>query len=195
LTHKQFDTAPKAGWNRYRGAYGVYILYQQQVPRRSVRKMKFTEIKSLNEKQKLEIIELWNNEYPKELSHSSPIEFDQYLDTLSNKNHILLSEENGTVKGWLIYFVRDNEQCFAMLLDSSLQGQGLGSKFLNLAKERNSELNGWVIDNDSEPKQNGDSYTSPVGFYRKNGFEIRTVIQLKKKNIKGIKVIWKSTEK
>jgi GNAT superfamily N-acetyltransferase len=157
--------------------------------------MKFTEIKTLNEKQKLEIIELWNNEYPKELSHNSLSEFDQYLLTLSDKSHILLSDKNGAVKGWLIYFVRDNEQCFAMLLDSSLQGQGLGSKFLNLAKERNSELNGWVIDNDNEPKENGENYKSPIGFYRKNGFEIRTDIQLKKKSINGIKVIWKSSEK
>jgi GNAT superfamily N-acetyltransferase len=157
--------------------------------------MNLTETKTLNEKQKLEIIELWNNEYPKELSHSGLIEFDQYLQPLSEKNHILLSNEDGIVKGWLIYFVRDNEQCFAMLLDASLQGKGWGSKFLDLAKERNSELNGWVIDNDSEPKQNGENYKSPIGFYRKNDFEIRTDIQLKKKNINGIKVIWKSIEK
>jgi len=157
--------------------------------------MNFTETETLNEKQKLEIIELWNNEYPKELSQAGLIEFDQYLQTLSEKNHILLSDEHGTVKGWLIYFVRDNEQCFAMLLDASLQGQGWGSKFLDLAKERNSELNGWVIDNDSEPKRNGENYKSPIGFYRKNDFEIRTDIQLKKKNINGIKVTWKSIEK
>jgi GNAT superfamily N-acetyltransferase len=157
--------------------------------------MKFTEIKTLNEKQKLGIIKLWNNEYPKELSQNSLSEFDQYLLTLSDKNHILLSDNSGDVKGWLIYFVRDNEQCFAMLLDSSLQGQGLGSKLLNLAKERNSELNGWVIDNDKEPKQNGETYKSPIGFYRKNGFEIRSDIQLKKKGINGIKVTWELTKK
>lgn len=155
--------------------------------------MNFTETKTLNEEQKLEIIELWNNEYPKELSHPGLTEFDQYLLTLSEKNHILLSNENGTVKGRLIYFIRDNEQCFAMLLDSSLQGRGWGSKLLNLAKERNSELNGWVIGNNTEPKQNGENYKSPIEFYRKNNFEIRTDIQLKKKNINGIKVIWKST--
>ncbi len=157
--------------------------------------MKFTEIKTLNEKQKLQIIELWNNEYPKELSLPGLTEFDQYLDTLSDRNHILLSDENGTVKGWLIYFVRDNKQCFAMLVDSSLQGRGLGSKFLNLAKERNSELNGWVIDTNNEPKQNGENYLSPIGFYRKNDFEIQTDIQLKKKDINGIRVIWKSIKK
>lgn len=157
--------------------------------------MKFFEAKVLSEDQKLDIVELWNNEYPKGLSFSELTEFDQYLDDLSDKNHILLCEESGRVKGWLIYFVRDNEQCFAMLMDSSLQGQGIGSKILSLAKERNSELNGWVIDTNKEPKQNGKNYKSPIGFYRKNDFEIRMDIQLKKKNINGIKVIWKSQEK
>jgi GNAT superfamily N-acetyltransferase len=156
--------------------------------------MDFTITKVLNENQKIEIIKLWNSEYPKELSHSNLSDFDQYLQGLSDLNHILLSDENGKVKGWLIYFIRDNEKCFAMLLDSSLQGQGWGSKFLNLAKELNSELNGWVIDNDNEPKQNGENYKSPIGFYRKNGFEIRTDVQLKKKNINGIKVTWKSNK-
>jgi len=157
--------------------------------------MHFTETETLNEKQKLEIIELWNSEYPRELSLSGLTDFDQYLQALSEKKYILLSNENGSVKGWLTYFVRDHEQCFAMLLDSSLQGQGWGSKLLNLAKERNGELNGWVIDNDSELKQNGENYKSPIGFYRKNDFEIRADVQLKKKNISGIKVTWKLAEK
>lgn len=157
--------------------------------------MDVTETKTLNERQKCEIIELWNSEYPKALSHRSLAEFDQYLDALSDKNHLLLLDENEAVKGWLVYFIREDEQCFAMLLDSSMHGQGWGSKLLNQAKELNLELNGWVIDKDSEPKQNGENYKSPIGFYRKNGFEIRTDIPLKKKNINGIKVIWRSTKK
>jgi GNAT superfamily N-acetyltransferase len=154
--------------------------------------MNFRTTKILSEKQRLDIVRLWNCEYPKELSHSNLSDFDQYLQTLSDPNHILLSDENENVRGWLIYFIRDNEQCFAMLLDSSLQGQGWGSKLLNLAKAHNSELNGWVIDSDNEPKQNGENYKSPIGFYRKNGFEIRMDVQLKKKNIHGIKVTWKA---
>lgn len=71
----------------------------------------------------------------------------------------------------------------------------MGAKFLNMAKERNLELNGWVIANNNKPKQNGENYKSPIGFYRQNGFEIRTDIKLKNKNIHGIKVIWESTGK
>ncbi len=155
--------------------------------------MDFSETSTLTEKQKNEIIELWNNEYPKELAHTGLIDFDAYLHALSDKNYLLLCDKSGAIKGWFIYFRRDNEQCFAMLLDVSLQGQGWGSKFLNLAKERTSELNGWVIDHNNTLKKNGKNYKSPIGFYRKNGFAIREDIQFKKNNINGIKVIWKST--
>jgi GNAT superfamily N-acetyltransferase len=155
------------------------------------RKMRFFEAKDLSQKQKLEIVDLWNCEYPKLLNLGGLPEFDIYLDTLSDKHHILLCDEDDSVKGWLIYFLRDDERCFAMLLDSGVQGQGMGSEFLRMAKERNSELNGWVIAHDTELKKNGEFYISPIEFYRKNGFEIRRDIQLKKENINGIKVIWR----
>lgn len=130
-----------------------------------------TTTKILSEKQKIDVVRLWNNEYPKELSHPNLSEFDQYLQGLSDLNHILLSDENENVRGWLIYFIRNNEQCFAMLIDSSLQGQGWGSKLLSLAKECNSELNGWVINNNNELKQNGESYKSPVSFIERTGLK------------------------
>lgn len=95
--------------------------------------MNFIKTKTISEKQKIEIVRLWNSEYPKELSHSNLSDFDQYLQGFSNLNHTLLSDENKNVKGWIIYFVRDNEQCFAMLLDSALRGQGWSSKLLNVA--------------------------------------------------------------
>ncbi len=154
--------------------------------------MNFTETDILTESQKREIIELWNKEYPEAVSLSGLAAFDEYLETLYDKNHIVLSDEKGVIKGWLVYFIRDDERWFAMLLDSSLQGRGWGSKFLNLAKEKNAALNGWVIDNDNQPKQNGENYKSPVEFYRKNGFEIRTDIPLRKNNVNGVKVVWKT---
>ena len=82
-----------------------------------------------------------------------------------------------------------------MLVGSSLQGQGMGSQLLKLAKQYNSELNGWVIDNGEELKQNGGCYKSPIGFYLKNDFEVRSDVLMKKKNISAIKVTWTSTEK
>lgn len=63
--------------------------------------MNFTDTKALSEKQKLEIIELWNKEYPKGLSLAGLVEFEKYLDDLLEKNHLLLSDENGSVKAGL----------------------------------------------------------------------------------------------
>lgn len=149
----------------------------------------------LTEKQKKNIIGLWNEEYPEALSLSDVNAFDVYLEGLSDKHHLLIINEKADVAGWLICFTRENERCFAMLLHASLQGKGYGTELLNLAKYYNSELNGWVIDNDKQQKQNGQNYKSPIGFYKKNDFEILPAIQSKKNAINGIRVRWKKIEK
>ncbi len=152
--------------------------------------MQFKEIKILDEGQKSEIINLWNIEYPKKLMLRKLSDFEDYLETLDDKHHIVLMDENEKIKGWLTYFIRDNERCFAMLLDSSVQGQGLGSRFLDLAKQENTELNGWIITCETELKPNGENYKSPLGFYLKNGFKMFPELRLEKKGISGIKVQW-----
>lgn len=153
--------------------------------------MEITRQKELTEKQKRDIIKLWNEEYPKALSLSGLSAFEDYLQSLSDLCHLLLIDEADRVKGWLIYFIREDEKCFAMLLHASLQGKGYGSRLLDHAKIYNSVLNGWVVDNDDQSKQNGSNYRSPLGFYKKNGFEIIPDIQFKK-NIPGIRVRWQA---
>lgn len=153
--------------------------------------MKIIESKTLNKKQKAEILKLWNQEYPKALSLSGLTAFEDYLRHLSDKHHLLLTDEADIVMGWLIYFIRDDERCFAMILHASLQGRGYGSRLLNLAKTYNPELTGWVIDNDHQQMESREYYKSPVGFYRKNDFEILSDIQSRKKNINGVKVRWR----
>lgn len=156
--------------------------------------MNFIESNSLTEEQKKEIITLWNNEYPKKLVYKNIAEFEQYLSNLDNKNHILLLDENDLLKGWFMYFERNNDTWFAVIMDSSLQGQGLGTKFLNHAKSKNEVLNGWVIDHNKEMKQNGEAYISPVKFYSKNNFKILADNILEYKEIKGIVVRWEKTQ-
>ena len=150
--------------------------------------MNFTETKALNQKQLLEIISLWNQEYPKKLELPTPMDFEHYLQGLKDRRHIILTDESNTINGWLVHFIRDGEKWFAMLIDAKLQGRGLGSKFLDLAKNRNTVLNGWVIDHDGELKEDGTFYKSPIGFYLKNGFDILPGISLEKQQIKGIKI-------
>lgn len=154
--------------------------------------MDFVETKSLNEEQKKSIVALWNLEYPKKLALPSVLDFERYLDGLSDKNHIVLMDEDKALKGWLIYFMRDGERCFAMLIDRTLQGWGWGSRFLDLAKQRNNELNGWVVPNNEETKSDGGTYQSPVAFYLKNGFWILNNSEQDKNGITGIKLRWKN---
>ena len=150
----------------------------------------FISTNSLNNKQKKEIVDLWNNEYPTKLKHKSLEAFEVYLSPLKNQNHILIVDKFDIVKGWCMDFERTNEKWFAMILDSTLQGKGLGTKLLNKAKETNPELNGWVIDHNKDIKQNGEYYISPIEFYTKNGFKINTETRLELNTISAIKIKW-----
>lgn len=116
--------------------------------------------------------------------------FNTYLEFLEDKDHLLLNDKNGRLMGWLVCFIRENERWFAMAIDQSAQGKGLGSALLNRARKRYPSLNGWVIDSDTEPKQNGEYYMSPIAFYLKNGFEIKRNVKLTKNGISGIQVKW-----
>ena len=144
----------------------------------------------LTPEQKEDIVNLWNREYPKDLSLAGVPAFDEYLDKLSDKHYLLVTEQN-RILGWLVYFIRDGERCFAMLLDPKVQSRGIGSALLNHAKEYNSDLIGWVIDTDKHFKNDGSHYKSPVSFYVKAGFQILRDKVTKKNGIDGIQVRWK----
>ena len=127
---------------------------------------------SLNKKQKREIILLWNNEYPANLRHQNLESFEKYLSPLESQEHIIIVDNSKTIKGWYLDFERKNEKWFAMVLDSKLKRKGLGTQLLNKGKEKNSELNGWVIDHNKELKQNKEYYISAIEFYLKNDFRV-----------------------
>ncbi len=152
--------------------------------------MKWIETRTLDTIRKGEIISLWNREYPSKLALADMAAFDTYLESLGDKHHLLLTDETGKLMGWLVCFIRDNKRWFAMILNSLAQGKGLGSALLDRAKLHYKELNGWVIDAGTEPKQNGEYYKSPIEFYQKNGFEVRPEVRLTKNTITGVLVRW-----
>lgn len=82
---------------------------------------------------------------------------------------------------------------FLAILDSAIQGKKYGTQLLDMAKEANKEVNRWVIKSDSYIKVNGNTYKSPIEFYRKNGFKILDNTQLKNNQISAIKVQWVKT--
>ncbi|HCY46299.1 MAG TPA: N-acetyltransferase [Flavobacteriales bacterium] len=153
--------------------------------------MEFIKRSSLSVSEKLEVFELWNNEYPEKLSYKEKGEFDTYLKNLMEQSHILLVDIDKKIKGWYFDFKRENEKWFAIILDSEIHGKGLGTKILELAKEKENELNGWVIDHNRDKKKNGELYNSPLNFYLKNGFEKSVIDRLELKNISAVKIKWR----
>ena len=153
--------------------------------------MQFIKTLKLSKSQKQEICDLWNNEYPEKLNYRNLADFENYLKNLSIQSHIIMVDKDQNIKGWYFDFIRENEKWFAIILDSKFQGKGLGKKMLNLVKEKESELNGWVIDHSNDKKQNGEIYESPLSFYLKNGFEILMKNRLENEKISAVKIKWK----
>tara|TARA_B110000902_G_scaffold164298_1_gene187752 strand:- start:4193 stop:4657 length:465 start_codon:yes stop_codon:yes gene_type:complete len=145
----------------------------------------------LSKNDKKEILNLWNDEYPEKLNYQTLTEFEKYLKNLTEQSHILMKSENQSIKGWYFDFVRENEKCFAIILDSNFHGKGFGTKLLSLGKEKESELNGWVIDKQDDKRKNGELYKSPLNFYLKNGFEKFDNERLELEKISAVKIKWK----
>ena len=153
--------------------------------------MEFIKRSLLSESEKIEIYELWNNEYPENLSFKSKEEFDNYLKSLTEQSHLLIIDINKNIKGWYFDFTRNNEKWFAIILDSKIHGKGLGTRILELAKQKEYELNAWVIDHNRDKKKDGEFYNSPLSFYLKNGFEKLTRNRLELDKISAVKIKWK----
>ena len=155
--------------------------------------MRITKRKNLTLGQKQDILKLWNKEYPKNLQYNNISELEDYLNKLEDQNHILLIDKKNKIKGWYSDFMRENERWFLAILDSEIQGKKFGIQIIELAKEVNEKLNGWVIKSDNYVKANGEIYKSPIEFYRKNGFKILDQTHLKTDKISAIKVQWSKT--
>ena len=153
--------------------------------------MELIRTNQLTETQKLQIFEIWNNEYPTKIGYPNISEFDAYLEKLADQHHILILDEYEKVKGWYFDFIREEDLWFAIILDSSLHGKGIGSKILDMAKSSNTVLNAWVTDHNTDLKQNGEPYLSPLPFYIKNGFEVLTDIRIETNILSAVKIRWR----
>jgi len=144
----------------------------------------------LSKKDKIALLTLWNKEYPSKLSHEDIEEFETYLDGLEKPSHVLIKNKNGDIQGWYCDFYREKEKWFLIILDSKIHGQGFGTRILNQAKEKESELNAWVNDQHKDKKSDGEYYRSPLEFYLNNGFKkLEERIELTK--ISAVKIRWR----
>ena len=148
-------------------------------------------IKTLTPSQKYDLCELWNNEYPAQLGYADMAAFDAYLAKLIEPVHFLVEDENGKIIGWYFHFFRDNGKWFVIILSSDIQGKGVGSVLLKKAKAKETELNGWVTDHNNYEKKNGEVYRSPIGFYKKNGFEVVKEERLELEVLSAVRIRWR----
>jgi GNAT superfamily N-acetyltransferase len=137
-----------------------------------------------------QLLQLWNAEYPAKLAYNSLLEFEGYLEELSCPTHFLLTNDSALIRGWAFTFEREDKKWFGVILSGAVQGQGWGRKMLDALKQSENELNGWVIDHNNERKINGQSYSSPLKFYEKLGFEVVKEVRLELDKISAVKIRW-----
>jgi GNAT superfamily N-acetyltransferase len=152
--------------------------------------MKIVKATLLNADQKKQVCQLWNTEYPQKLAITIPA-FDAYLGESSGHTHFLILENNTNLIGWANTFDRAGERWFAIIIDGTYQRKGLGHLLLNLSKEKEHRLNGWVIDHPYDVKQNGDNYLSPLSFYLRNGFTALPNTRFENEKISALKIEWR----
>ncbi len=152
--------------------------------------MKIVETNSPDAQLKEQIMRLWNNEYPEQLRYADVEGFDNYLNNLQECHHLLAMNDSDNLVGWAFSFARDGERWFAIIVDGSLQGKGLGTTLLNRLKENEPTLNGWVTDHDRYVKANGEAYRSPLRFYLQNGFAVLPETRLEIENLSAVKIRW-----
>ena len=148
-----------------------------------------TEVLSLEQKDSL--MQLWNNEYPAKLNLKTIEDFELYLNGLSKTKHYLLLDDSDEIQGWTFAFLREDENWFAIILNSEIHGKGIGSLLMNEIKKNNTSLNGWVIDQENEIKHNATFYKSPLQFYIKNDFIICSEIRIENEKLSAVKINWK----
>lgn len=138
----------------------------------------------LSEKQNAQIHALWNEEYPSTLMDQFPV----LLEGAAMSKHYLILDADENVLAWAVYFQKDDEIRFSILVDRQHQGEGLGKQLITEIKNELSEFSGWVIDTNEFNKRDGTVYNSPLPFYMQLGFEILHQIRIDNDFIKAVKV-------
>jgi GNAT superfamily N-acetyltransferase len=115
---------------------------------------------------------IWQAEYPGIIKYNNISSFSDFLSNLQETEYYLAINKVGHLSGLAYVFTRDAEKWFAIMLYSSYQSKGIGTKLLNCIKHNYSAINGWVVAQNDLKKNNGELYKSPLLFYIKNNFTI-----------------------
>lgn len=147
---------------------------------------------SLSEKEKTDILLLWNTTYPASIALENVVAFTQYLSVLLDQHHTLIKNQTNCVVAWYVDFIRNEERNFVIILSPEYQGKGIGSHLINKAKFTNNEIVGWIVTS-SPLKLDGTPYKNTKAFYLKNGFQIHHDQKHKTDKLETVKISWAST--
>lgn len=148
------------------------------------------QIESLNAEQKIDLFEIWNNEYPVKLVYNSFSDFEHYLHQINLNRIYLLMNEDKQIAGWAYTFLIDQEVWFSILIERAQQEKGHGTAMLRILKELEPSLTRWVIDHDMEHRKDGTRYHSPMRYYLKKGFDVIRDQRLEIGLISAVKIKW-----
>ncbi len=109
--------------------------------------MKVIEQNELSEEEKALVLDLWNKEYPAPITYKDMAAFDEFLNKMGKARHKLLFD-NDLLAGWVATFDREGERWFSIIVNTSMQGRGIGKKLLELVKAEENHLCGWVVDHE-----------------------------------------------
>ncbi|WP_281636794.1 hypothetical protein [Flavobacterium marginilacus] len=82
--------------------------------------MNIVQTSILTSEQKNRLFELWNSEYHERIFYNDLEEFEKYLEGLLNIKHYLLIDDLKQLQGWAFTFLRDNEDWFGIIIDTTI---------------------------------------------------------------------------
>ena len=152
--------------------------------------LNLTKVNTLSNQDKRQIFIIWSAEYPKQSVFNSYDEFDTFILSLVNPTHYLIKNNDDRLLGWLVTIDRDGGRWLIILVDSSEQKQGIGSRLLDEMKQIESSVSAWITPHNNYFKADGTPYITPLPFYEKNGF-ILTDETFVKDDFGGTRIYWK----
>lgn len=122
---------------------------------------------------------MYNSEYPKIIDRASLQDCkNRLLDTEKPAKIFTarsIQSEGSKLIGLIIVRPKKGEEnipWFSMVIQREYQRKGIGTILIDMAKQHYEKLHGWCTPADGYEREDGSTYPSPLGFYKKHGFKI-----------------------
>lgn len=157
--------------------------------------MKIQSFKHLELKDIEWLTDLWNKEFPVHVRMSSINQMNDFLDKWEDKTQYVIRDDKGKMIAWSMFFIRDQEPWFTIIVDEKHQRKGLGELLLRRMQNDHMRLLGWVVDHSRDKKNNGKIYQSPISFYLKHGFKIHPKVRMETETTSTVLIEWERPER